>query len=82
VSRSRIPASAASAKVCRSRSGVRCVLWGSPRPKAGGVPAGSPRTGCTWAFGRCGEWGHLPRPQGSGGACRASRRGEPWLTRH
>ncbi|ELS53853.1 hypothetical protein STVIR_5167 [Streptomyces viridochromogenes Tue57] len=36
-----------------------------------GVPAGSPRTGRTRAFGRCGER-----------ACRASRRGEPWLTRH
>jgi hypothetical protein len=50
-------ASAAAGNVCPSRSGVRCMLWGSPRPKAGGVPAGSPRTGRTWAFGRCGEWG-------------------------
>src|SRR5688500_18463968 len=30
--------------------GVWCVLWGSPRPEAGGVPGGSPRTGRTWAF--------------------------------
>ncbi|GCB52236.1 hypothetical protein SNL152K_9593 [Streptomyces sp. NL15-2K] len=39
----------------------RCVLWGSPRPKAVGVPGAGPRTGCTWACARCGEWGHLPR---------------------
>jgi hypothetical protein len=31
---------------------------------------------------RSGEWGRLPRPQGSGRARRASRRSEPWLTRH
>ncbi|GCB47561.1 hypothetical protein SNL152K_4866 [Streptomyces sp. NL15-2K] len=32
-------------------------------PPSGGVPAGRLRrwTGRTWAFGRCGEWGHLPR---------------------
>nr|WP_302180885.1 pyridoxamine 5'-phosphate oxidase family protein [Streptomyces sp. AC512_CC834] len=36
--------------------------------RALGVLAGSPRTGCTWAFGRCGE-----------SACRASRRGERCL---
>jgi nuclear transport factor 2 (NTF2) superfamily protein len=29
--------------------------------RALGVPAESPRTGRTWAFGRCGEWGHVPR---------------------
>ncbi|GHH88417.1 hypothetical protein GCM10018793_68010 [Streptomyces sulfonofaciens] len=45
--------------------------------KALGVPAGSPRTGCTWAFGRCGEWS--PRSEECGGACRVSRRGERCL---
>jgi hypothetical protein len=56
-------------------SPVRC-----PRcpVRALGVPAGGPRTGRTWAFGRCGEGGPPARAGRSrfegGGACRA-----PWV---